>query len=107
MNISLEQIGSAVRARRGWAVDALASLVRLPTVLGHEGPGQGLMAQYYEELGMEVHREPLDLARIESLPGFSPPRRAGRGERERDRRSAGPGPTGSQPDFQRPHRRVC
>ncbi len=72
MNISLEQIRSAVRARREWAVNALASLVRLPTVLGSEGPGQMMMAHLYEALGMEVHREPLDLARIKDRRGFSP-----------------------------------
>jgi acetylornithine deacetylase len=72
MTLSLEQIRSAVNARREWAVDALASLVRLPTVLGSEGPGQTRMAEFYRELGLEVHVEPIELARIRDKPGFSP-----------------------------------
>jgi len=72
MTVSREQISSAVNARREWAVDALASLVKLPTLLGSEGPGQMRMAQLYEELGMDVHVEAIELERIKDKPGFSP-----------------------------------
>jgi acetylornithine deacetylase len=72
MTVSLEQIKSAVNARRDWAVESLSELVRQPTVLGNEGPGQKVMARLYENLGMEVHVEPLEVERIKDKPGFSP-----------------------------------
>ena len=71
-NPAQDTIASAVAARRQWAIDSLAELVRQPTVLGNEEPGQSVMAGMYEDLGLEVRWEPIHLAEIADLPGFGP-----------------------------------
>ena len=35
-------------------IDTLAELVRIPSVVGNEGPAQEFMRQQYEGLGLEV-----------------------------------------------------
>lgn len=72
LKLEREQITKAVNGRREWAVDSLADLVRQPTVLGQEEPGQRKMAALFEDLGMEVKLEPIQLDEIKDKPGFSP-----------------------------------
>jgi acetylornithine deacetylase len=67
-----DQLAAAVAARRGWAIEALAALVREPTVLGDEASGQACVARLLESLGFEPRHEPVDTAAIAALPGFSP-----------------------------------
>ncbi|MBD3221067.1 ArgE/DapE family deacylase [bacterium] len=63
---------AAIAARRDWAVTTLADLVRHPSVLGQEASAQEHMAGLLDGLGLDVRHEPIDLARIRDLPGFSP-----------------------------------
>ena len=67
-----ESLASAVAARRRWALDVLGDLVRQPTVLGNEEPGQRSLAVVLEGLGYDVRWEPIRVDRIRDLPGFSP-----------------------------------
>ena len=67
-----QAIADAVAGRRAWAIEALARLVRQPTVLGHEEPGQRVMRELLRELGMKVVVEPIDLDAIKDKPGFGP-----------------------------------
>jgi acetylornithine deacetylase len=46
--------------------------VRFPSVLGQEQPAQEYLAGVLDGLGLAVRTEPIDLARIKDLPGFSP-----------------------------------
>jgi acetylornithine deacetylase len=65
-------IGEAIAARRDWAVSTLADLVRHPSLLGQEESAQDHLAGLLERMGLAVRREPIELARIRDLPGFSP-----------------------------------
>jgi acetylornithine deacetylase len=65
-------LAQAIAGRRDWAIATLSRLVRQPTVLGQEQAGQEELAGIYEELGLQVRREPIERARLERLPGFSP-----------------------------------
>jgi len=67
-----DDIARAVADRRDWALDALRALVREPTVLGRERSGQERVAALYEELGFAPRFEPIDAAKIRTLPGFGP-----------------------------------
>ena len=48
------QIGTAVDGLRDEMIDTLAELVRIPSVVGNEGPAQDYMQRQYEGLGLEV-----------------------------------------------------
>ncbi len=65
-------IWEAVDAQTEWMVDTLARLVRAPTVLGNEEPGQVVMRQAYRELGLEPRDLPLDAAALRADPRHSP-----------------------------------
>lgn len=69
---TLETIAAAIAARRAWAVETLSAWVRLPSVLGAEGPAQAYIAGVYEGLGLESELLPLDVDALRKLPGFSP-----------------------------------
>lgn len=62
----------------GWATDALARLVRVPSVTGDEGPVQDLVAELLAEVGATVERietDPVALARDDpGWPGAEMPR---------------------------------
>jgi acetylornithine deacetylase len=66
------EIAKAVQTRRDWAVDALSTFVRQPTTLGNEEAGQRIAAKLFDELGLEVQVEKINLAEIADKPGFSP-----------------------------------
>ena len=59
-----EQIATAVKSRRDWAINALSQLVRQPTVLGKEELGQRVVASLFEDLQMEVKIEKIKLDEI-------------------------------------------
>jgi acetylornithine deacetylase len=63
----------AADARRSWAVDRLGRLVREPTLLGNEAPGQEVMAELFAAMGLTVDRFDCDIAALTSLPGFAAP----------------------------------
>ena len=67
-----EQIATAVKSRRDWAINALSQLVRQPTVLGKEELGQRVVASLFEDLQMEVKIEKIKLDEIKDKPGFGP-----------------------------------
>jgi acetylornithine deacetylase len=48
------QIGTAVDGLRDEMIDTLAELVRIPSVVGNEGPAQDFMQRQYEGLGLDV-----------------------------------------------------
>lgn len=69
---SREHVRQAVADRRGWAIDRLGALVREPTVLGQEDPGQIKVAELFEEVGLKTELLPIEVDRIRNHPGFSP-----------------------------------
>jgi len=48
------EIAAAVDGLRDEMIDTLAGLVRIPSVVGNEGPAQGFMQRQYDGLGLEV-----------------------------------------------------
>jgi len=52
-NIKVE-IGTAVDSLRDEMIETLVGLVRIPSVVGNEGPAQEFMQRQYEGLGLEV-----------------------------------------------------
>jgi acetylornithine deacetylase len=62
---------------RAWAVDALAKLVRVPSVTGDEGAVQDVVAELLAEAGARVERievDPADARRDPDWPGDEMPR---------------------------------
>ena len=52
--------------------ELLAELVRAPTVLGHEAPGQEVMRRAFAAMGLEPFDVPLDAAALERHPAGAP-----------------------------------
>ncbi len=73
MTATTGDIRQAVAGLEERAVERLATLVREPSELGREEGAQARMAEWLTELGLEVHRVPIDLEAIRDRPGFSPP----------------------------------
>lgn len=71
--LAADEIRHAVAQLESRAVERLAALVREPSVLGREEGAQRRMTEWFEELGLEVRRVPIDLEAIRDRPGFSPP----------------------------------
>ncbi|HYG90613.1 MAG TPA: ArgE/DapE family deacylase [Azospirillum sp.] len=67
-----DAILGAVMMLREEGVRLLADLVRIPSLLGQEGPAQDLMARTFVELGLEVDRFVIDEAALKTQPGWSP-----------------------------------
>lgn len=65
-------LSRALDARWQWAVDTLAGWVRCGSVLGKEKDAQDYIAEVYRNHGLVVKTEPVDLAVVRDLPGFSP-----------------------------------
>ena len=63
----------AVTALEAESVDRLATLVRCPSILGHEQSALAAMTQLYEHLGLEPQAVPTRPETLASRPGFSPP----------------------------------
>jgi len=70
--VSDAQIWAAVDAEADWMLDLLERLVRAPTVLGNEEPGQVVMEQAYRDLGLDPSALPLDADAIRADPHSSP-----------------------------------
>lgn len=69
----LNSILSAVENRRHHLVDSLYELVASDSTLGNEEHAQSLIKKVFEDLGTEVSEVTIDLKKLSSLPGFSPP----------------------------------
>lgn len=65
-------IREAVAANFEQEIATLADFVRIPSRRFEEGPAQDFMADALAARGAEVDDWPLDLAALESLPGFGP-----------------------------------
>lgn len=48
------KIEAAVDGLRDEMIDTLTELVRIPSVVGNEGPAQDFMQRQYEDLGLDV-----------------------------------------------------
>ncbi len=70
--VSEEQIWAAVDAEAEWMVDVLERLVRAPTVLGNEAPGQVVMEDTFRDLGLDPTDLPLDPDALRADPHSSP-----------------------------------
>jgi acetylornithine deacetylase len=67
-----DEILAAVAAEQDAMADLLAKLVRAPTVLGRETPGQEIMRRAFAAMGLEPFDVPLDPAALERHPGGAP-----------------------------------
>jgi acetylornithine deacetylase len=65
-------IAEAVAAQREWMEDLLAELVAAPTVLGHEEPGQAIMARAFAQCDLEPVDVPLRAQALRADPHHSP-----------------------------------
>ena len=68
-----QAILQAVDSQAGEGVALLAGLVRHRSLLGQEHGALDAMADAFERLGLPIRRVPVDVAALESVPGFSPP----------------------------------
>jgi acetylornithine deacetylase len=66
------EIMAAVAAEEPAMVDLLVELVRAPTVLGHEAPGQAVMRDAFAALGLEPVDVLLDRAALDGHPAAAP-----------------------------------
>jgi acetylornithine deacetylase len=62
----------AIAAQTDWMAGVLADLVRAPTVLGNEEPGQAVMRDALRQLDLEPVDVPMDADAIRAHPGHSP-----------------------------------
>ncbi|CAM3612072.1 N-formyl-4-amino-5-aminomethyl-2-methylpyrimidinedeformylase [Vibrio aerogenes CECT 7868] len=69
----LSQILDSVEKRRNNIITDLSSLVACDSTLGHEAAAQSVIKQVFLELGTRVSEITIDLDKLSSLPGFSPP----------------------------------
>jgi acetylornithine deacetylase len=70
--LTLGWVDGAVAAEAAWMEDLLAELVAKPTVLGHEEPGQAVMARAFADCGLEPADVPMDADAICADPHHSP-----------------------------------
>jgi acetylornithine deacetylase len=66
------EIMAAVAAEEPAMVELLAELVRAPTLLGDEAPGQAIMREAFAGLGLEPVDVPLTRAALDGHPGAAP-----------------------------------
>jgi acetylornithine deacetylase len=67
-----DEILAAVAAEQDAMAKLLAELVRAPTLLGRETPGQEVMRRAFVAMGLEPFDVPLDPAALERHPGGAP-----------------------------------
>ncbi len=67
---SVEAVVAQVEAGREALIADLASCVRIPSVVGSEGPVQRFMRGLYERLGLEIDEFEADPAQVAQQPGF-------------------------------------
>ncbi len=74
MDAGIERaIGDAVNSLQDKATGLLADLVRHRSVLGEEAGCLDAMAGVFDGLGLTPRRVPVDVDRLQDVPGFSPP----------------------------------
>jgi acetylornithine deacetylase len=66
------EILAAVAAEAPAMTELLAELVRAPTLLGDEAPGQAVMRRAFADLGLEPFDVPMDPAALERHPAGAP-----------------------------------
>ena len=59
-----KEIDDTVDRLRDEIIDTLANLVRIPSLVGSEGPAQNLMRQQYESLELEVKTFEADKSKV-------------------------------------------
>lgn len=69
----LALILGAVEKRRGNIIEELHDLVASDSTLGNEKSAQSIIKKVFQELGTDVSEITIDLDKLSSLPGFSPP----------------------------------
>jgi acetylornithine deacetylase len=65
-------LDAAVAAQAAWMEDLLVELVAAPTLLGHEEPGQAVMARAFAACGLDPVDVPLDPEALRADPHHSP-----------------------------------
>jgi acetylornithine deacetylase len=65
-------IVAAVQGQAGSMEDLLVALIDAPTVLGNEGPGQDIMRQAFEDLGLAPVEVPMDAELLRAHPAAAP-----------------------------------
>jgi len=66
----LKEINGTVDGMRDEMVETLAGLVRIPSVIGNEGPAQDFMRRQYENMGLDVNGLQADKAKVKRHPAF-------------------------------------
>ena len=66
----LKEINDAVEGLRDEMIETLAELVRIPSVVGNEGPAQDFMRRQYEALGLDVKTFQADKEKVKTHPAF-------------------------------------
>lgn len=72
MTLDTAKLGDALAAQASWMEELLSALVRAQTVLGHEEPGQVLMAEAFSACGLTPRDVPLDAAALRAHPCGAP-----------------------------------
>ena len=64
------RIESEVDGLRDEMIETLAGLVRIPSVIGNEGPAQDFMRRQYEGMGLDVNIFQADKNKVKEHPAF-------------------------------------
>ena len=70
MDEVMRRVLAQVETNRAALIDDVAACVRIPSVVGHEGPVQEFMRARYEQLGLEVDVFEADLATVARHPAY-------------------------------------
>ena len=70
MNDMMRRVLAQVEANRAALIEDVAACVRIPSMVGHEGPVQEFMRACYEHLGLEVDVFEADLAAVARHPAY-------------------------------------
>ena len=63
-------VAAAAHARLEEQVEATRALLRIPSVVGQEGPAQAAMADLYRRSGLQTSLVPVDFARVSAHPAY-------------------------------------
>ena len=84
--LARQRSSAAVDSHRDDYLQLLIDLVKCPTLLGQEGPGQDLLYRRLLDLGLEAERWDLDTENLAEHPAFAPVS----GDTRKDRTFGGP-----------------
>jgi acetylornithine deacetylase len=70
MKDMMRRVLAQVETNRATLIEDVAACVRIPSVVGHEGPVQEFMRARYEQLGLEVDVFEADLATVARHPAY-------------------------------------